>query len=378
MKLPKAVRVALKVVALVLGIGCIFVAGGIGGGLLARSQVRQYHTDVDRIVTPHGVDEAEYVTVGGVRQWITVRGMDRRQPILLYLHGGPGAAISDRSYTFQKSWEDYFTVVQWDQRGFGRSALDREKLQPVTKDQLVADAIELIELLRRRYNQPKIVLVGQSFGTVLGASVARARPDLLYAYVGLGQVTGWRSLFIEGRDTMMANARSSGNAALLQRLEKIGPPPSGGAEAFMPWTNEVQAVAFEQGHFWYNARSQLDVMKRVLVWQMYSPSLTLGQVFEPFLGNEGAPKFDVDSVMDWDFRKDLGVEFQVPMIFVSGAHDLITPVESARQLESELRAPYKSMTVLEHSAHVVLLEEPGRLLEALVREALPFATAGPT
>lgn len=128
---------------------------------------------------------------------------------------------------------------------------------------------------------------------MLGASVARARPDLLYAYVGMAQVTGWRSIFIDGRDAMMANARSSGNAELLQRLEKIGPPPSGNAQAFMPWTNEVHAVAFEQGHFWYNARSQWDVMKRVLVWQMYSPTLTLGQVFEPFLGNDGAATFAV-------------------------------------------------------------------------------------
>jgi pimeloyl-ACP methyl ester carboxylesterase len=374
MKLPKALRIALKVLALVLVVVGIFVAGGISGGLLARNQVQQYHAAVDRIMTPHGIAEAEYVTLGGVRQWITVRGMDRRQPILLYLHGGPGGALSDMSYTFQKPWEDYFTVVHWDQRGFGRSSIDRAKMQTVTKDQLVADAIELIELLRRRYDQPKIVLVGQSFGTVLGASVARARPDLLYAYVGLAQVTGWRSIFAESRDTMMANARASGDTALLHRLEQIGPPPSGGAKVFMPWTEQIQAAEFEQGHFWYNARSPWDVTSRVLVWQLYSPTLTLREVFKPFFGEGREGVFDSDSVMDWDFRKDLGLEFQVPMIFVSGAHDLTTPVESVRRLEGELHAPYKSMTILEHSAHVLVLEEPGRLLEALVREALPFAT----
>ena len=373
MRFPRWARRTLKIVAIALGVGCVVVAIGLGGALLARSQVQRYHADVGRIISPNGIDEARYVNVGGVRQWITVRGMDRRQPILLYLHGGPGGVISDLSYTFQRPWEDYFTVVQWDQRGFGRSAIDSDRIPSVTKDQLVADAIELIELLRTRYGQPKIILVGQSFGTVLGATVARLRPDLLYAYVGLAQVTGWRSIFEESRETMMANARSSGNTQVLRELEQIGPLPQGDARTFMPWSEKVQAVAFRQGHFWYNAPGVWDVTSRVLVWHLYSPTLPLRDFLGRTLGGNKLKVFDLDSVMDWDFRKDLGLEFQVPMIFVSGAHDLTTPVESVKRLESELHAPYKSMTVLDHSAHVLVLEEPGRLLEALVHEALPYA-----
>lgn len=103
--------------------------------------------------------------IGGIDQVITVRGMDRANPILLYLHGGPAAPMMPASWTFQKPWEDYFTVVQWDQRAAGRTfrANDPAMVTPtIAADRSVADAVELIDWLRARYDKRKVILVGRS------------------------------------------------------------------------------------------------------------------------------------------------------------------------------------------------------------------------
>jgi pimeloyl-ACP methyl ester carboxylesterase len=358
----------------------LLTAGGVAGVLAARSQAQAYVAGVGRIVSPRGVSEAGYVTLGGVRQWITVRGMDRRQPILLYLHGGPGGATSDLAYGFQRPWEDYFTVVQWDQRGFGRSVIDVERMDPVTKARLVADTIELIEHLRRRYGQPKVILVGHSWGSILGASVARARPDLLYAYVGLGQSTAWEGGFEASRQAMIAEARRLGRSTELKLLEAAGPPPSAqDAEAFMTWSGRVQGPVVAEGHAWRNVRGVGDYTQRMLVAALMSDTFTLGDIGAMVSGRNRDKTLLplVRSVAGWDFRRDLGLTFEVPMIFVSGRHDLQTPTAEVVRLEGELRARRKKMVVLENSAHLLVLEEPGRLLQVLVNEVLPLAQSDP-
>lgn len=367
-------RYALFISAIALLLFAVWLVGA----LWTRSQIQRINAGISEIYRADGVADQGYVTIGGVRQWITARAISKGQPLLLYLHGGPGSAVSDFSYAFQKPWEDYFTVVQWDQRGFGRSAIDLDKMGPVTKDQLVADAIELIEVLRKRYRQDKVILVGHSFGTIIGASVARARPDLLYAYVGLGQVTNWPTLFQDSKDAMLAIARASGDKDFVARLTRIPPgPPAANVEAFGEWSGTIQAEAAPKGYFWYNARSGEDLARRTLSWPLLSPSVSLRE-FASTLFRDDSRKTRlplVRSVATWDFRKDLGRRFDVPMIFVSGRHDLTTPVGKAAELEREIDAPYKAMNILQHSAHVMFLDEPARLLKILTDEVLPLATA---
>lgn len=363
---------------LILAIALLLFAVWLGGALWTRSQIQKINAGIADISRAEGVADGRYVTIGGVRQWITVRAMAKGQPLLLYLHGGPGSPVSDFSYAFQKPWEDYFTVVQWDQRGFGRSAIDLDRMTPVTKDQLVSDAIELIELLRRRYRQDKIILVGHSFGTIIGASVARKRPDLLHAYVALGQVTNWPNLFQDSKDAMLDIAHASRDTAFAERLARIpAGPPASDVKAFGEWSGTIQAEAATKGYFWYNARSGEDLARRTLSWPLLSPTISLGQ-FASTLFRDDSERTHlslVRSVATWDFRRDLGRRFEVPMIFVSGRHDLTTPVGNVIALEHEIGAPYKAMNILEYSAHVMFLEEPGRVLRILTDEALPFARA---
>lgn len=140
-----------------------------------------------------GVAEEGFVAINGLEQWISVRGESADAPVLLFLHGGPGEAMSPFVSLFAP-WEREFTVALWDQRGagktFGRDATGQGE---VTLDQLADDDVELAEYLRLRFGKEKIVLVGQSWGSILGWSAIRSRPELFHAYVGTGRRRSWRS-----------------------------------------------------------------------------------------------------------------------------------------------------------------------------------------
>lgn len=187
--------------------------------------------DLWRIVTPNGVQETFEVTLGGTRQVVNVRGADRANPILVFVHGGPGAVEMPVAWTFQRPWEDFFTVVEYDQRGAGRSfpLNDSTTLAAtLTPDRYRDDAIELIEQLRRKYGKRKVVLLGLSWGSVVGLSVAAKRPDLLYAYVGVGQLIDFRENERVGLAWTLDQARRDGNAAAVAELEALQPYPGTG------------------------------------------------------------------------------------------------------------------------------------------------------
>ena len=154
-----------------------------------RTPVQKILRDVRRIPQPQGIEEAFPVRIGGIDQWISVRGRDRRNPILLFIHGGPASTEAPVSWLYQSGWEDYFTVVQWDQRGAGKTyvANDAAVVEPtITQERMVADGEEMVAWLRSHYTKRKVFVLGHSWGTLIGLEVARRHPDWLHAYIGMG------------------------------------------------------------------------------------------------------------------------------------------------------------------------------------------------
>src|SRR5580658_5651757 len=164
-------------------------------------------------IAPGGIDELKAVDIGGIKQWISVRGNNPANPILLFIHGGPGSPMMPESWIFQRPWEDFFTVVQWDQRGSGKtfSASGRQPDTSMTLEQMQADTEQLIDLLRQTYGKKKIFLMAHSFGSVIGLRVAQHRPDALYAYVGIGQVVNVVQNETVGYQQTLAQAEAVGN-----------------------------------------------------------------------------------------------------------------------------------------------------------------------
>lgn len=345
-----------------------------------RDAVRQMLTDVGRIVSPDGIDEARYVTLGGARQWITIRGQDRTAPILLFLHGGPGGAISDIGGFFQRPWEDYFTVVHWDQRGFGRSSVDGAKLEgTITVEQLVSDGIELIEMLSRELGQEKAFVLGQSWGTVLALEIAHRRPDLLHAAASMGQNTHSNGNFEETQRLLLEHAQEHQEADLLEQLQNLGPLPDRTSDepGWIKWVGFVQTEMVRRGFSWYNFRGPgTDWNDRILAMHLVSPSAAKPPAAPdpPFTNGPATPHLEIGASFDgWSLRGSVGTRFECPILMISGAHDWQTPKTLTRAYYDEIDAPWKIYVEFPHSAHVVTMEEPGRMIVTLVQCLLPAA-----
>ena len=184
--------------------------------------------DLGRIVAPNGVQESYKTKVGGIDHWINVRGQDKANPIILFVHGGPASPLVPTLWQFQRPLEEYFTVVNYDQRGAGKTYV--EDHSDATGETLhipryVADAIEIAEYVRKRYGKSKVILMAHSWGTVIGMNAVLKRPDLFYAYVGIGQFINTRDNEKISFDYGMQQAKAHGNTAAVKEMQAIAPYP---------------------------------------------------------------------------------------------------------------------------------------------------------
>jgi pimeloyl-ACP methyl ester carboxylesterase len=225
------------------------------------SNPRTILAEVGKIVSPNGIDEAKAVEIGGIHQWITVRGRDRRNPILLVLHGGPAAPDLPNRYLFEGPWTDYFTVVEWDQRGAGKTyeLNDPKKVAPTTHAvRMVKDTEELVAYLRATYDKEKIFALGHSWGSILGLNLAARKPNWLYAYIGVGQIINMREGERICYEWVLDTARKAGDSSAVKELEGIVPYPEpdgapplekvksseSGPCITAPWRTVARATAF--------------------------------------------------------------------------------------------------------------------------------------
>jgi proline iminopeptidase len=332
---------------------------------------RKIVSELDRIVTPNGVQETFEVVLGGARQIVNVRGSDRANPILLFVHGGPGAVEMPVPWAFQRPWEDFFTVVQWDQRGAGRSfPLNNPKtLAPtLTPERYRDDTIELIQLLCHKYNKRKILLLGHSWGTIVGLSVAMKRPDLLYAYIGMGQIIDFRENERVGYEWTLERAHNDHNAKAEQELEALRPYPGSGGFDIQKMTTERKwsihygalAAGRDNADFYFHAPrlSPLYTAADRKVWDEGS-QFTIATLF---------PKLADITFQDVD-------QLSVPTFLFMGRHDYTTPWPLAHRWLDRLQVPRKAMVWFENSAHLPMIEEPGHMLKALLEEARPLTLA---
>lgn len=325
--------------------------------------------DIARIVTPNGVQETFEVTLGGARQVVNVRGADRANPILLFVHGGPASPEMPIAWTFQRAWEDWFTVVQWDQRGAGRSypLNDPAALAPTLAiDRYRDDAIELIEELRRRYGQRRVILMGHSWGSIVGLAVAIKRPDLLYAYVGVGQVIDFRENERVSWEWTLEQARRDGNAEAVRELESLQPYPG-------PGEFDVARVTLERK--WNVYYGGLAAYRRDADFYFHaarlSPEYTLADRRALDAGSEFSMRVLWPTLADLSYRQVRAM--RVPVVMFLGRYDYTTPAPIAARWLADLRAPAKAAVWFEHSAHLPMVEEPGRVLVALLDTVRPFA-----
>ncbi len=327
--------------------------------------------DLQRVVTPDGVQSLEKVRLGGIEQWISIRGADRDNPVLLYLHGGPAQPMMPASWTFQRAWEDYFTVVQWDQRASGKTYLASDPVEvadTIRIERYVDDALELIALLRERFGKDKVVVLGHSWGTIVGMEVLLRRPEWLHAYVGLGQVISVEENETLGYEYALRRARAEGHREAIAELEALAPYP--GPE---PLHRERIGTQRKWSIHFGGLSGYRDNANQYFASQRLSPDYSEA---ERHAIHEGS-LLTLDRILaEWNVVDFRGVrEVGAPVVMFMGRHDYTTPSQQAADWVARVEAPAKDAVWFEHSAHLAPLEEPGRVLMALVNRVRPFAVA---
>jgi pimeloyl-ACP methyl ester carboxylesterase len=315
------------------------------------------------ITTPNSIDEGRYVVIGGIEQWITIRGEDRRNPVLLFLHGGPGEATNPWAYASFRPWLKKFTVVQWDQRGAGRTlGKNGSSLAPtITVDRMVHDGIELTELLRTTLKQDKLILVGHSWGSILGVLMVKARPDLFYAFVGTGQVADPARNYAVAYDEVLKAAETSGDQRAIRELKDVGPPP---------WT-DGRGYAVQRK--WANMFEHADVfLPSTVALALQAPGYSVRDVND-WLDGQGLSAEQLVPQTRVIDAKTLGGVFQLPVFVIQGAEDFTTPTSLARSFERAIHAPRKEFVSIEGGGHFAVFMKSDAFLTALVRLVYPLA-----
>jgi pimeloyl-ACP methyl ester carboxylesterase len=314
-----------------------------------------------------GIHELKAIEIGGIQQWISIRGNDPANPLLLFLHGGPGSPMMPESWTFQRPWEDFFTVVQWDQRGAGKtfSAAGRRPDRSMSIDTMQADAEQLIEWLRRTYSQKKIFLMGHSWGSVLGVKVAQHRPEWLYAYIGVGQVVNGMRNESVGYQQTLHEAEAVGNQTAIRELKAIAPYPEPNGRVVLSKTQIERKWDVALGGMLYGKTQDDAALIRTL-----SPDYSSQDIASTELGEDSSVAILLPQIAAVNFD---GIrDFKCPMFLFAGAHDRTTPESLAEEFYDRIRAPRKKFFKIERAAHYVVSEAPGEVLVDLVQDVRPL------
>lgn len=317
---------------------------------------------------PLAIDEGQFVAINGVEQWVTARGRDAGNPVLLILHGGPGFPMSFLAPLYE-DWEEKFTIVQWDQPATGGTYLrnkDRD-VGPLTIGRYVRDGITVAEWARKRFGADKVVLLGTSWGSLIGLEMVAQRPELFSAYVGTSQPVGSKGNLL-GYQLGLQAARDRGDEAAVAALTRVGPPPYRRFEDFMvraQYTNPpaVPATPAETAA----SAEMMGVIMTPNPNARYNSPLPAPPGFDG--GFMAAQQATWQETWAWEAER-LGRKFAVPMVIIQGEADLNTPTAATRDWFATVEAPKKVFEVVPGAGHGVILFHR-ELLQLLEKHVLP-------
>ena len=309
------------------------------------------------------VASLESLEIGGTKQWILLRGQDRKLPVLLWLHGGPGAAQMPLARVTERL-EEFFIVVHWDQRGAGKSNGRDFDPSTMSMDRFLDDAIELTEHLKSRFGREKIFVLGHSWGSHLGLSLAFRRPDSIAAFISVGQVVSTRDAHVLSRAWLESEilrpdegkpGLTRAKAKDLARLEALGPAPYPNHRDFVEMAGMVGR--YGGGMDWSFAKMAMTAIS--------SPAYGFGDLGRWLSGARRGSGPMWPSYFEIDNRVAVP-RLELPAYFISGEHDMNTPLALTREYFEGLDAPLgKELIVVRGAAHSPFLSKPEEFADIL-------------
>ena len=312
-----------------------------------------------------GIDRLEQVELGGVRQWISIRAADPKSPVLLFLHGGPGSANLAKLRLQVPELEQHFVVVNWDQRGAGKSASLGFNYDTLSIEQMIADAHELVTYLKARFGVEKIYLMGFSWGTVIGLSLADRYPEDFHAYVSVSQLVNVAQGERLSLEYVRQKAAEAGDERAVSQLAGIDP-----AYHTDNWFRQVsleRAWLLRYGGVYHTASSyshEIWLMLKAHEYSLAEVALWPGR-------SSASLKRMWPELMSVNFFETVPA-VHCPIYFFVGRFDYNAPGQLTQAYYDQLDAPAgKHLVWFENSAHDLFFDEPGKLVQEalLVLEA---------
>ncbi len=335
-----------------LGVAGWVVSGLVTLALIAVAVLIARPSSTHPIVGPGGetlpgsIAELTSVPIGGHDQVLMIRGRSVDNPVLLHLAGGPGGTDLG-AMRADTTLESQFVVVTWEQRGTGKSYAALDPVETLTLEQMVADTVEVTNYLRERFDEKKIYLVGNSWGTIIGVLAVQQHPELFHAYVGTGQMVSTRETDVMFYEDTLAWAGKTGNADLVATLRRIGLPPYEDLLDYEP------VISHE--HAW-NPYQELDSSKE-MPFSLFVPENSWMDRLNGMRGLLDTFAIVYPQLQYLDFRHDVP-SLDVPVYLVMGAHEARGRAVPANEWFEKLTAPSKQWISFEHSGHRPSFEEP--------------------
>ncbi len=358
----------IKKIVKMLALGALFLiilfVIIVAVGKLISSQKYKIHSEA-------GVQISDYVTIGGIEQYIQIRGQNTENPAIIVLHGGPGSNMAYYSYYWQTDLEENFTIVHWDQRGCGNTYYhNKGKAQKPTLDLLLSDLDELVDYVCTEYDQEKVIIMGHSWGTVLGGIYVGQHPEKVSQYVAVGQmVSAWdgeekavneairlaneanEALVAEEIEAKFQQIKSAGNIDMTAFMNLRGV-----TGAYLPTGDNMSAM-------------------RQISMGLFSPNMTFNDLrwfllpmtnFEKFMEPNSElcdTLFSESGLSMYDYTTC----YEVPITFITGDCDWITPFVNVEEYMNVISAPQKKLIYIENAGHTPFLDKPEEFSDAVQR-----------
>jgi len=326
-------------------------------GLLG-GKTRKFKDSKGEVISD-SIAELNKITLGGIEQYILIRGKNKNNPVILFLHGGPGSAQIGFIARYQKNLENEFIVVNWDQRGAGKSYSKNIPSNSMTLAQFISDSKELVEYLCTRFAKEKIYIVGHSWGSLLGSRLTCSYSERIIAYIGIGQVVNMNDNELISYKYVLEEARKANKKGAVKVLEKIGEPPYKNQMKDLriqrKWLNKFKGAVYEK-----------KLYKEIMGFLLTSPEYSFLNILNWVKGSSFSLKHLWSELLAFDITKD-APEIRVPVYFCIGRYDYNTPFELSYKYYETLKAPHKEYIWFERSAHSPIFEEPEKFCDTIVR-----------